>query len=264
MGAGYARLVNYPGVGCADLLVDDPSQHRVGKAPRVGEESPQTPVQVAKRKRTKSPAQLKKQAASQQERRKKMASALEEAESEVTSLKSPLRDCQKALEISRVQAVEREARLETAQQLKHWPKRNVALGMHETAVCCQDCEFFETHFENMSHCINHVLCDESEGLFERDEFEPSRGDGGNMRGVNRHVWYCADHSHYHTDPRCAQYWDAVRYLESQLPGHKLRDKTYDPRLKIGDQSRYILDSGDYKVPFSRTDHFCDDRDVRRL
>ena len=232
----------------ADFLADDPSQHMVGKAPRAGEESPQTPVQVAKRRRTKSPAQLKKQAASQQERRKKMASALEEAESEVTSLKSLLKDCRKALEISQVQAVEREKRLETVQQLKHWPKRNVALGMHETAVCCQDREFFEQHFENMSHCINHVLCDESEGLFERDEFEPSRGDSGNMRGVNRYVWHCTDHSRYHTDPRCAQYWDAVRYLQSQLPGHKLRDNKYDPRLKIGDQ--YILDSGDYKVPFS--------------
>ena len=95
----------------ADLLADDPSQHRVGKAPRAGEESPQTPVQEGKRRRTKSPAQLKKQAASQQERRKKMASALEEAQSEVTSLKGLLRDCQKALEISRVKAVEREARL---------------------------------------------------------------------------------------------------------------------------------------------------------
>ena len=49
--------------------------------------------------------------------------------------------------------------------------------MHETAVCCQDEEFLAKHFENMSHCINHVLCDESEGLFLRDEFEPSRGDG---------------------------------------------------------------------------------------
>ena len=78
-----------------------------------------------------------------------MASALEEAQSEVTSLKSLLRDCQKALEVSRAQAVEREKRLEAVQQLKHWPKRNVALGMHETAVCCQDREFFEQHFENL-------------------------------------------------------------------------------------------------------------------
>ena len=118
--------------------------------------------------------------------------------------------------------------------------------MHEIAVCCQDREFREKHFENMSYCLNHVLANEDEGIFVRDEFEPTR-EGGSIRGENRFVWRCADHSRYHTDPRCFEYWDAIEYIQSQFPGHELRDNKYAASLKTGDQC--ILDSGDYKVPF---------------
>jgi len=209
--------------------------------------SPETPAKSAKRIRTKTPDQLAQQAVKQKGRRKAIAESLDNAVGEVASLQSLLTDCQKSLEHSRAVAVEKARLLATVKQLKAWPKKNVALGMHETFVCCHDSEFEAKHFEELSYCVNHVLANEGEGFFVRDEFAPTR-DGDNLRGENRFVWRCADHSRYHTDPRCSQYWAAIEYIQSQFPGHELRDNKYSASVQTGDQ--YILDSGDYTKPFS--------------
>ena len=208
---------------------------------------PDTPPQTGKRTRTKTPEQLQVQAKQQKGRRVKMKTALDDAVSQVATLQGLLRDCEAALRCSEARSVEREALLAKTEALRHWPKRNVALGMHETAVSCCDSEFLAKHFENMSYCINHVLADDSKGFFERGEFEPTR-DACNLRGVNRFIWKCIDYSAYHTDPRCALYWEAIRYLQFQLPGHQLRDQKYAARCRTCDQ--YILDSGDYTKCFS--------------
>jgi len=235
----WLNAVDFP----VDQLTATDTLLSCGTAPA----SPQTPAKSAKRSRTKTPEQLQKQAVKQKGRRKAIADSLEHAVGEVATLQGLLTDCQKSLEHTRALAVEREALIETVKKLKAWPKRNVALGMHETAVCCQDIEFEAKHFEDLSYCVNHVLANEGEGLFVRDEFAPTR-DGENLRGENRFVWRCADHSRYHTDPRCSQYWDAIEYIQSQFPGHKLRDNKYPASIQTGDQ--YILDSGDYTKPFS--------------